>query len=158
MKMIEDQNGNSLIEVAVFLPILITLLIGMLDCGFLLQQYMTVVDSVRTGAEVAMIRNYAAINSTNAAYLAEVAINSSLNISNYSVTVSNYCTCGPSSTAGATVSCSSYSGCPAYGIPAQYVKLVATASLPVLFSFSGFPATLNVQSTSIVRTAWTGTQ
>jgi Flp pilus assembly protein TadG len=158
MKVLHLQGGNALIEVAVFLPVLITLLLGVLDFGFLLQQYMTVVDSARAAAESATIRNYAVINSNSAATIVWVASNSAPAIPNYTATVSNYCTCGPTGGAGSTVSCGSHSGCPVYGIPAQYVKVVVSASLPIIFPLKGFPATFNVQSTSIVRTVWTGTQ
>jgi Flp pilus assembly protein TadG len=158
MKILHRDQGNALIEVALFLPILISLLLGVLDFGFLLQQYMTVLDSARAGAEAAMMRNYAVISVGNAAFLANVATTSASNIPNYTATASSYCSCAPTGAVGSTVSCASHSNCPGYGIPAQYTKVVVTASLPILFGLTGFPATYDVQSSSIVRTAWTGTQ
>ncbi len=149
-KFLRRQNGTALIETALIVPIFTLLLMGAADFSILLNYYLRLVDSARAEAMVGTIRAY----TTNPSILNLVGEYSGIGIPNYSVSATNYCTCA---NGASIVSCSSHQNCGNYGIPNQYLKVTATASLPLIFGVSGFPARINVQSVAIARTAWTGT-
>ena len=141
-KLLRDQRGSSMIEVSLVLPILIFLLLATVNLGLVLQQYMTVTDSARAGAEYPT--NWT--TSSDTAGMRNAAIASAGTIPGYNASAIVFCTCGPG---GSAVSCSG--SCSGYGNPAQYAQVTATASLPVLYSVAGFPAHYNVQSVARMR-------
>ncbi len=49
-KWVKSSKGQSLVELALLLSLLLTLLTGMVEFGYLLNQYITVVDAAREGA------------------------------------------------------------------------------------------------------------
>jgi Flp pilus assembly protein TadG len=53
-----DERGAELIELAIVFPILMLLVAGMVDFGFLFQRYETVTNAAREGARVATLPNY----------------------------------------------------------------------------------------------------
>jgi len=53
-----DDRGAELIELAIVFPILMLLVAGMVDFGFLFQRYETVTNAAREGARVATLPNY----------------------------------------------------------------------------------------------------
>lgn len=144
------QDGQTMIEVAMILPVMILMMLAVLDFAVILNQDLRVADSARSAAESATVRIYA----TNNALAQLVGTSSTGGIPNYNIVAINYCTCANGS--GIT-SCADHASCGTYGIPNQYVKVTATATLPLLFGIRGFPASINVKSVAIARTAWTGT-
>ena len=150
LKLLRGSDGNALIEVALFLPIMILMLIGVVDFGVLLNQDLRVADSARSAATAATTYVWA----NNMSYVQLVGSSSANGIPGYSIAASQYCLCAPGS---AQFTCSSHTACGTYGIPNQYVQVTATAQLPLLFSIKGFPSVYNVKSVAIARTPWTGT-
>jgi Flp pilus assembly protein TadG len=145
-------HANALIETALILPIIILMMLAVLDFSVLLNLDLRVADSARSAAEAATYRPFA----TNAQNVEQVvASGSASGIPNYATSIVNYCTCA-NGVAG-SASCNDHSSCGTYGIPNQYVKVTATATLPLIFGIKGFPASINVQSVAIARTPWTGT-
>jgi Flp pilus assembly protein TadG len=55
-----DARGSELIELALVLPILLVVLAGIVDFGFLFQRYEVITNAAREGARVAVLPNYAA--------------------------------------------------------------------------------------------------
>jgi len=149
-RLLGRQDGNALIEVALLLPIIILMMLAVLDYGVLLNWDLRVADSARSAAEAATFRGFAA----NTALAQLVGTSSTAGIPNYSITAVNYCTCA---NGVGTASCSNHSSCGGYGIPNQYMKVTASATLPLLFGIKGFPLNIKVTSVAIARTAWTGT-
>lgn len=146
-RLLRDRQGNALIEVSLVFPILLFILLATINIGLILQQYMAVVDSARAGVEYPT--NWA--TSSDITGMQNAAVTSAGNIPGYQAVSSILCTCGPG---GSNVSCTGT--CPGYGHPAQYAQVTATASLPVLYSVTGFPAHYNVQSVARMRVPWTG--
>ncbi|MFZ6029337.1 MAG: TadE/TadG family type IV pilus assembly protein [Chloroflexota bacterium] len=58
----KEMRGQSFIELAIALPILLLLLAGMLEVGFLFFAYMTAVDQTREAARFASTRDYEQLN------------------------------------------------------------------------------------------------
>jgi Flp pilus assembly protein TadG len=154
------QDGNSLVEIAMILPILTILLLGTIDIAVLLNQYMRVADSARSAAEANTNRYFN--NNTGLAQL--VGSSSTSDIPNYKIVVTQYCVCSPG---GTQFSCGSgsagYQACGTYGLPSVYSKATATATLPVMFtsatnqrSIPFLPSSIPVQFVAIARISWTG--
>ncbi len=55
-----DARGSELIELALVLPILLVVLAGIVDFGFLFQRYEIITNAAREGARVAVLPNYTA--------------------------------------------------------------------------------------------------
>ena len=150
MHILRRQDGNALIESAIIMPVVILMMLAVLDFGLVLNQDLRVADSARSAAVAASARFFA----TDTSVLQAVGSYSTFGIPNYKINVTYYCTCA---NGVGTASCSDHTSCGTYGIPNQYVKIVATATLPLIFKVNSFPASINVQSVAIARTPWTGT-
>jgi Flp pilus assembly protein TadG len=143
-------DGNALVEVALFLPLLVLMLLGVVDYGVLLNDDLRVMDSARSAAEAATTYT----NGSNMTLVTQVGTAAAAGIPGYAISTTQYCLCGPGTS---QVSCALHSVCGSYGIPNQYVQVTATAQLPLILHIAGFGSTLNVKSVAVARTAWTGT-
>lgn len=139
MKRLRGESGNTLVELAVILPVITVMLLGVLNFGLVIANDISVADSARAGAEYAAGWG----NGTNVAQMQTVARAAAGRIASYQVTAANVCNCAPG---GAAVSCTS--SCPGYGQPAMYAQVTATAALPLVF---GTGMTVPVKSVAIVR-------
>jgi len=54
-----DERGAVLVEFAVTLPLLLLVLVGILDFGFVFQQYEVMTNAAREGARMAVLPGYA---------------------------------------------------------------------------------------------------
>jgi hypothetical protein len=54
-----DETGAELIEFALVLPLLLLVLLGIIDFGFLFQRYEVITNAAREGARVAVLPGYA---------------------------------------------------------------------------------------------------
>jgi Flp pilus assembly protein TadG len=149
-KLHSRQDANALIETALILPIIILMMLAVLDFSVILNLDLRVADSARSAAEGATVRTYA----TSTGLAQAVGYLSTSGIPNYAIAATNYCTCA---NGVSSANCGDHTSCGSYGIPNQYIKVTATATLPLLFGITGFPANIKVQSVAIARTAWTGT-
>ncbi len=141
------EQGSSTIELALILPVLITMLFGVLDFGLILSRDMTVIDSARAAGEYATIYGQRA----NSTQVQTFATQFATGIHGYTATAALVCTCSPG---GAAVDC--LSSCPS-GIttPLQYMQITATATLPLVFGIHGLPAGIPVKSVAYIRTPYT---
>lgn len=144
-----SEEGNAFIELALILPTLLLMLLGVLDFGLVLMQYMAVCDSVRAAAEYATVHGHEADTAT----IQTLARQFGSNIPGYSASAVQVCACTPS---GNAVSCTTGTGtCSgAPSTPFQYVQVTATATLPLIFKVQGFPISIPVKSSMKVRTAY----
>lgn len=149
-RFLRENRGNALIEVALILPIMVLMLIAVVNFGVILHQDLLVVDSARSAAGAATTLVW----TDNMSYVKSVGTASASGIPGYAIATTRYCLCAPGS---AQTACTSSISCGTYGIPNQYIKVTATAELPLLFSIVGFPKTYSVKSIAIARTPWTGT-
>lgn len=54
-----SERGNALIEMALLLPLLIAVILGIIDSAFLLQRYLVVSNAAREGARIGLLPDYA---------------------------------------------------------------------------------------------------
>lgn len=55
MKSLRNEKGQSLVEFAILLPILLLLLMGILEFGIMLNSYLTINNSAREGARLGIV-------------------------------------------------------------------------------------------------------
>jgi len=77
VKRIREHSGQSLVELAIILPLLLLMLAGMVEVAFGMFAYLTALDLTREAARFASVRNYNELNPTDelhpAAYVADAA-------------------------------------------------------------------------------------
>lgn len=57
---LKSERGAELIEFALIFPLLLLVLVGMIDFGFLFQRYEVLTNAAREGARIAVLPNYTA--------------------------------------------------------------------------------------------------
>ncbi len=84
-----SERGAELIEMALVLPLLVFVLVGIIDFGFLFQQYQAVTNASREGARVAVLPGYqdADIESRVGAYLVASGLPLPVNAGNGRLTI-----------------------------------------------------------------------
>lgn len=55
MKSLKDEKGQSLVEFAILLPLLLLLLMGILEFGIMINSYLTINNSAREGARLGIV-------------------------------------------------------------------------------------------------------
>jgi Flp pilus assembly protein TadG len=139
-----SERGGALVELAVVLPVLILIAIGVMDYGRVYYTSVTVANAARAGAEWgaygrtgsstddANIQNFAKIEGAEAGTL--------------TVTSSHVCRCSPT---GSTVSCTT--SCGGYGVPQVYVTATATKSVALILRYPGLPPTVTISRSATFR-------
>ena len=64
---IRSESGNAVIELAFTLPLLLAVVMGIFDFGFMFQQYEVVTNAAREGARVGILPGYATVDVVNRA-------------------------------------------------------------------------------------------
>jgi Flp pilus assembly protein TadG len=141
------QCGQSLLELALVLPMLLLLLVGTIEIGRFAYYSIVVSNAARAGAQ------YGAQNLTAAADLAgmQTAANNDANIAGLTVTPGVQCGC-TGTTAGLSGTCPA-TLCVLPNHPLVYVQVTATRAVSSLFSYPGLPATVTLTSTEKMRVA-----
>ncbi len=144
---VHDEQGSSLIELSLILPILLLMLLGVVDFGLVFSRYMIVIDSTRAAAERATIYG----QQINTSQVQTFARQFAAGVPGYSASAVVVCTCNPG---GSAISCTSSCG-GTITSPLQYMQVTATASLPLVFGVTGLPTSLPVKSVATIRTPYT---
>ena len=101
-RFVRAQSGAEVIEFALTLPLLLLVVLGIIEFGFLFQQYEVVTNAAREGARIAVLPTYSA--------------NATATETNVRARVNQYLTAGGLSTAAATI-CGGDMGCPGNWLP-----------------------------------------
>lgn len=85
----KSEDGAELIEMAIVLPLLLLLIMGMVDFGFLFQRYVVLTNAAAEGARVASLPGYSAADVTArvAAYAANGGVPGTVNTATAAVTL-----------------------------------------------------------------------
>ena len=72
-----NQRGQAVIELALTLPLLLVVVFGIIDFGFMFQRYESVTNAAREGARIGILADYTAAEAQNRAlsYLAASGLN-----------------------------------------------------------------------------------
>lgn len=145
----ESESGSAAIEFGLFLPLLLILLTGTVELGFLAYESMQVNNAVDAGIF------YAAKNGWNAAAIASAAVSggampSGLNALTATPAPTEFCGCPTAAGITKSASCVSPPACPDGSTPGTYVQVNAALNhMTILPTSWGLPATLT--ATNVIR-------
>lgn len=140
-----DEDGAAMVEFAVFFPVFILLLVGLIEIGRFANFSIVVADAARAGVQ------YGAQNIITAADnagMTSMALADGQNISGLTVTnAGHYCGCSD----GSASTCLA-SDC-ALSHRILWVTVTTQGQFPALLGFPGLPGTFTVQQTAVRRVA-----
>ncbi len=138
------QKGQAMLELALVLPILLVLVIGIIEFGRAAYFSIEVADAARAGAQYGSQSLADAASTPN---ITQAALNNSLDIPAGQLTVNvqpQSCVCVGSGTVPAPGNCAGPLGC----YPLVYLTVTTSYPLSTLFHYPGLPATFNLMGTS----------
>lgn len=138
-------DGSAFVEVALALPLLITVLGGTVDLGLYEERKMQVIEAANAGAAFGAQGG----NQLNIAGMQSAAAAASPSLSNLMVTASAVWTCTPG---GATVS--STSSCTNGESPLQYVLVGTAANVSAPLPLAVLGANMTVRGQATYRVRW----
>jgi len=159
------QSGQALVEMALVVPMLLLLVLGVIEIGRYAYIAILVGNAARAGADYGAQSNAQSADTTgiqNAAYYdfsGGTTNSSSANgLSRSTLTVTSVVSCGCDSggaitSAGCTTTTNPTAGSCATGNWVVYVSVTASGTFNSLFSYPGIPASLTVSRTAIVPVA-----
>jgi Flp pilus assembly protein TadG len=137
------EEGVSLLEFALIVPILVFIVLGVADLSLVIAQSVIVTQAAEAGAAYGTLAG----NHNDFAGMTAAATNAANGLSGFSVTsVSNWCSC---TSGGSAVGCSS--SCAGSASPIMYVQVQTSATEQVLASYPGLQSSFLVQGISILR-------
>lgn len=141
--LVGDKSGQALLEVALLLPLLLLMLIGVIEIGRAAYVSIIVSNAAHAGAL------YGAQNPATAADNAgtvQAALKDGQDVSGLTATATHLCTCSSGSSAP---NCA-LSDC-ASGRLIEYVQVNTSAVFYPLFHYPGMPASFKLKGQSVVR-------
>ena len=136
------QTGQSLVELAIALPVLAALLTGGIEIGRLAYMYMTLVSAARAGVQYGAQNDATAIDNTG---MRTAAQNDATNISGMTPTPSHYCKCSDG-----TASTCSAGDCSGSSM-IVYVQVVTTGTFSTLTHYPVIPSSIALSATAVMR-------
>jgi Flp pilus assembly protein TadG len=136
------EEGVSLLEFALIVPILVFIVFGVVDLSLVIGQSMVVTQAAEAGAAYGTLAG----NQNDSTGMKNAATNAANGLSGFSVTEINWCSC---TSGGSAVGCSS--SCPDSASPIMYVKVQTSATEQVLVSYPGLPSSFVLNGISILR-------
>ncbi len=145
MKGLRSEDGSTLVELAVYLPILLLFVFALVDYAFYIQKALQVQDAAATGAAYGTIPGNAA-NSTTMVQLANYEVTGSYNgASGFTANATNFYSCTPGGAPVAlTASCSG-------SAPLHYVQVTTSLNISSLLPYTGLPHTQSINGSAIYR-------
>ena len=141
-----SERGGAMVELAVVLPVLILIAVGVMDYGRVYFTSIAVANAARAGAEWGAQGGGGAF-STNTAGIQAFAQNDGSEVGTITIASSRVCRCGAT-----VVTCSTGSDCGGgYGPAAEFVEVTATKTVPLLLKYPGIPTSITVSRTAVFR-------
>ncbi len=140
-----SEAGTAMVELAVVLPVLILLAIGVMDYGRVFFTSIAVSNAARAGAEWGAQR--LGVNSDKFTEMADFAKLEGAQAGTINVTANRTCRCGVTE-----VPCSTTADCGGgYGPPAEFVNVTASKSVPLLIRYPGLRSSIDISRTATFR-------
>ncbi len=145
MKLANSEEGSSLIEMALILPLMLLIVFSLVNYALFLQKAMVVQDAAAAGAQYGTIPG----NATNSSAMIQIAnydVTGSLSgASGFTANANNFYTCTPG---GAHVTATT--SCPA-GAPLHYVQVTTSLTANSLLPYPGTPFTQTINGSATYR-------
>jgi Flp pilus assembly protein TadG len=142
------QDGTSLIEVALTMPLFLALLIAAAVFGVVCFDSIEVSSAARAGAQYGMQNHATALDLTG---MQTAALKNGTNVTGMAAVAKNFCQCEAS--LGTNTSCSSVCASP-QTIPIQFVQVNTSASVSPLFNnrwLPGVPVSFTLTGQAVMR-------
>jgi Flp pilus assembly protein TadG len=136
--------GNAIVELALLLPILVMLLVGVAELGRFAYMAIEVSNAARAGVQYGAENHVTASDTTG---MQTAATTDGSNVRGISATAIHYCACASAS--GTAVACLPTS-CTSSPI-IEYVQVNTTASVSPMFNYPGISNTLTLTGQAIMR-------
>ncbi|HTV72801.1 MAG TPA: TadE/TadG family type IV pilus assembly protein [Candidatus Acidoferrales bacterium] len=138
------QRGQALVELAVFVPFLMLVVVGLIDVGRYTYYSIQVNNAARAGAQYGAQNTTSANSSTGitSAAVADVSTTPTPTVS-----ASLFCVCANGTT---HQSCSPTPTCTG-SHSNTYIEVTTSETIPVLFKFPGIPNSLTIGGASVMR-------
>jgi Flp pilus assembly protein TadG len=138
----KSETGNAMIELAVALPLLVLIAIGVTDYGRVYFTSIAVANAARAGAEWGAQDQGTSVNQNAIKSFAQLDGAEAGTITFASQTIFK---CNDGSVVTNT------STCPGYGVPQVYIQVTATKILPLLMNYPGLPTSVTIARTATFR-------
>jgi Flp pilus assembly protein TadG len=137
------RRGSAAVELAIAVPVVVLLAIGVFDLGRILVAAVTVANAARAGAVYGTLEPG---NATDTAAINQAARDDGLDLGTLAVTSRSYCRCD----AGEVGDCLT-GDCGVYGAYRVYVEVTAVKKIGLLFKYPGMPDTVTVTKVATLR-------
>jgi Flp pilus assembly protein TadG len=146
MKLVRSEQGSSLIELAIILPMMLLIVFSLVDYALFIQKAIVVQDAAAAAAQYGTIPGYST-NSSSMVQIANYNVTGSLSgASGFTANATNFYTCTPGgSHVMVTATCSSG------GAPLHYVQVTTSLTANNLLPFPGTPLTQTINGSAIYR-------
>jgi Flp pilus assembly protein TadG len=138
------EKGSAFVELALFTPALLLMLVGALDFARVYFADITLANAAEIGALYGA-RSVSA--SSDTAGMQTAATNDGKDLTTMTAVATNFCACGAS---GAHQTCPATS-CTGANPAHRYVKVQTTYTFNTLFPIPGIPATVPMTRTAVIR-------
>ena len=145
MRLLREESGTVLVEVALALPVLATILVGAIDYGMLLQRQLRVQNAAAAAGSYVTL----AAGTNDLAGAQQIALSSIADLSGAAAGAQRYWTCAPG---GSHVP--SGSVCSSSHTPMQWVQVDVYASGAPPMSFPGLSAASVLHFSAVERVQW----
>ena len=142
VRRLRSRSGGAALELAVVMPVLILIAIGVMDYGRVFFTSVAVSNAARAGAEWGAQGNAEAMQQANIENFAKL---DGAEASPITVTSQTICRCG-ATTVGCTSTCSG-----GYGAPRVFVEVTASKSVTLLLPYPGLPSSISISRTATFR-------
>jgi Flp pilus assembly protein TadG len=139
-----SERGSSLVELALLLPLLLLMFLGVVEVGRIFYVSIEVNNAARAGAAYGAQSN---ITAGDTAGMERVAQQDAPNVPGLTATASYYCAC--STATGSVVSCTD--ACSAGGHQVVFVQVYTSASFTTLSHFPGLPTPFTTYGKAVMR-------
>src|SRR5215469_5073342 len=138
-----EEHGQSLVELALVMPMLIAIIIGIVDVGWLAYSYVELTNGANAGVHYAA-QTYATAGDLNGI---KAAVNADAgNLTGITTTLSNVCTCSDG-TSGVTCA-NAATTCVSPARIIDTITVTAKATAKPLFKFPAIPSSMNMQASA----------
>lgn len=134
--------GSAAVEMALILPLLALLALGVSEFGRIYFAAITVADAARAGAQYGAQNT---VTSTDSAAINQAARNEAGDIGAIAASSNRFCRCPDGSSPSCTGTCTGY------GIPEVFVRVSTSMTVTLLMRYPGMPATIPISRSATFR-------
>ena len=138
----KSDAGVAAVELAMALPLLVLVAIGVADFGRLYFTSIAVANATRAGAYYGAQNT---VTSGNFTAIEQATRNDAADLGTIGVTSSRFCKCPDGTSPACTGSCASYGG------PEVFVSVTATKSYSFLIAYPGLPPSVSITRSAVFR-------